>query len=135
MLNVTCALIIKHNKLLIAQNNGESDHPFQWEFPGGKIKPAENAEECILREINEELHLRIQIIKPMVPVYFDYGFKKLTLIPFLCRIESGILKLNNHANYKWIDFSELSGFNFSGADKKVLQHNKNQNLLKKYIGK
>ena len=82
MLKVTCALIIENRKLLITQNNSTSDHPFQWEFPGGKIKPKEKIKDCIVREIHEELNIEVNILQKLKSVVFDYGVKKIELIPF-----------------------------------------------------
>ncbi|HZY24320.1 MAG TPA: NUDIX domain-containing protein, partial [Bacteroidales bacterium] len=60
MLNVTCAVIRNEdNKILVVQRGEDSDHPFKWEFPGGKLDPEETEEECIIREIDEELSMEI----------------------------------------------------------------------------
>jgi 8-oxo-dGTP diphosphatase len=133
MLYVTCALIINDRELLITQNNGESDHPFQWEFPGGKIKKDESPEECILREIKEELHIEITILKKMASIHYDYGFRKVALIPFLCSIKNGTIKLLEHNDCKWVKLSALGGYNLSMADQKLIQQNKNQEILKEYV--
>ncbi|MDB4582186.1 (deoxy)nucleoside triphosphate pyrophosphohydrolase [Draconibacterium sp.] len=135
MLKVTCALIIENRKLLITQNNSTSDHPFQWEFPGGKIKPKEKSEECIVREIQEELNVEVIILQKLKPIVFDYGIKKIHLIPFLCRIQSGIIRLNEHVDFKWIGYDELESTDFSGADKKLFPEKANSAILKKHIGK
>ncbi len=56
MIDVTCAIVRNEdNKVLVVQRGKHSDHPFKWEFPGGKVNPKENPEECIIREIDEEL--------------------------------------------------------------------------------
>jgi len=133
MLYVTCALIIQKKKLLITQNPGESDHPYQWEFPGGKIKTDESPEECISREIKEELNIEISILKKMVPVSFDYGFRKIELIPFLCLIKKGNIKLSEHNDFKWVKIAELGKYDFSKADQKLIQQNENQDILKENI--
>ena len=133
MLKVTCALIIDNQKLLITQNGSKSDHPFQWEFPGGKIKPGEDADHCILREINEELNIEISVVRRLEPVVFDYGFKKIELIPFICRIQSGTIQLHEHVNFKWIGFKDIRETDFSGADRELIQEKYNVEILKKYV--
>ena len=135
MLKVVCAIIISEQKILITQNSSASDHPFLWEFAGGKIKPGESAKDAILREIREELEIEIEIQKKMKSVTFDYGFKQIELIPFLCSIKKGKIKLNEHAAFKWVLFDELNNFDFSGADRKLIQHAENVSVLKEYIGK
>ena len=89
VLKVACAIIIQNERILIVQNNSNSDHPFQWKFPGGKIKVEETSENCIKREIFEELEIEIEICQEMNSVEFDYGFKQILLIPFLCSIKKG----------------------------------------------
>jgi 8-oxo-dGTP diphosphatase len=102
MLKVTCAIILQQNKILVTQLNASSDHPLKWEFPGGKLKPGETEEECISREINEELEIDIEIRKPMISLFHNYGCKQIELIPFLCVIKTGVIKLNEHHDLIWV---------------------------------
>lgn len=55
IIQVTCALIFKEKKLLITQRSEKMNHPFRWEFPGGKMLSGETPEKCLKREIKEEL--------------------------------------------------------------------------------
>jgi 8-oxo-dGTP diphosphatase len=135
MLKVVCALIVSNRKILITQNSSGSDHPFEWEFAGGKIKSGESAENAILREIREELEIEIEIQEKIKSITFDYGFKQIELIPFLCSVKKGEIKLNEHAAFRWILVEELNTIDFSGADKKLIQHAENISILKEYIGK
>ncbi len=135
MLKVTCALIIRQNKILVTQRNADSDHPFQWEFPGGKLNQDETVEDCISREINEELEIEIGILESMIPVKHDYGFRQIELIPFICEIKTGTIKLNEHLDFKWISFENLIEINFTEADKKLIQLHENHEILEKYLWK
>ena len=135
MLKVTCALIVENRKVLITKNGLSSDHPFQWEFPGGKINPKEKSEDCIAREILEELNVEVNIVQKLKPVVFDYGNKRIELIPFLCSIRIGTIHLNEHVEFKWIGYDELEIINFPGADAKLFRESANSEILKKYIGK
>ncbi|MDP2113643.1 MAG: NUDIX domain-containing protein [Bacteroidota bacterium] len=72
MIDVCCAFILKESKILAVQRGPESSHPWKWEFPGGKINSGETAEESIIREIEEELTIRIEVLNQLVPVEFDY---------------------------------------------------------------
>lgn len=135
MLKVTCAIIPLNGKFLITQNGPQSAHPFQWEFPGGKIEPGETAQNCVIREINEELELDIEIEESMEAVTHNYGTKKIELIPFVCSIKSGKLKLNDHINQQWIEVHELDEIDFSAADKKLISTKGIGEILKKYTGK
>lgn len=134
MIKVTCAIIIQNEKILLTQRGEHPHHPFQWEFPGGKIKPGETEKECILREIAEELELQVEIKERLEPAIFDYGFKKIELIPFICFIRDGKIKLNEHVDFKWVRWQEASNMNILEADKKIITNENNFQLFKKYIG-
>jgi len=135
MIQVTCAIIIQGGKILLAQNQADSDHAFQWEFPGGKILDDETEEECIVREIREELELEIVAIQKLEAIEHDYGHKQIKLIPFLCIIKSGNIVLNDHISAKWCNFSELQKMDLSGADRALLENTKNVEILKEYTRK
>jgi 8-oxo-dGTP diphosphatase len=134
MLKVTCAIIVKQNEILVTQRGGNTDHPFQWEFPGGKINQNETAADCIAREINEELGIEIRILDLMIHVQHDYGFRKIELIPFICEIQSGSIKLTEHIDFKWISIENLEQIDLSDADRKLIQKDGNRLILKKYLG-
>ena len=133
MLKVTCAIIISRNEILVTQRSESSDHPLQWEFPGGKVKDDESLTDCLKREIWEELNIEIEIQQKLIPVKYDYGFKQIELFPFLCSVNSGEIRLTEHSDFRWIDFEELKHYDFSAADKKLIEITKNQNILKKYL--
>jgi len=135
MLKVTCAIIISQNKILVTQCNSNSDHPFKWEFPGGKLNSDETVEECIIREISEELDIEIEILESIIPVIYDYGFKQIELIPFVCKIKSGKIKLFEHHDFMWIALSDLEKTDFNDADKELIQVTENELILKKYLWK
>jgi len=85
MIDVTCAVIRNEDdEVLIVQRGEFTDHPLKWEFPGGKINQGESEEDCILREIKEELSMEIVICGRLPDVIHDYGLKKIRLIPFIC---------------------------------------------------
>ncbi len=134
MLKVTCAIIIRNHRILIAQHGKNSGHPFQWEFPGGKILPGESPESCIIREIREELDIEIEISEQIIPVTFDYETKTIELIPFICHWDNGDIQLIVHKAIKWILLEELAEIDFSGADKKLIGNKENLLRLKKYLG-
>lgn len=135
MIDVTCAIIIQQNKILLTQRDKQSKHSFQWEFPGGKVKPDETEEQSIYREIQEELEINIEIIEKLTPVIYDYGFKKIRLIPFLCFLKKGKIVLNEHADFEWLGLNEIKEKDISKADREMIHIPENQRLLEKYSRK
>jgi 8-oxo-dGTP diphosphatase len=117
MIDVTCAIIRNEdNEVLVVQRGEKTDHPFKWEFPGGKTTSSETNEECIIREINEELSIEIVICGQLTPVEYDYGNKHIRLIPFICDTLDDLPLLSEHIDYKWIQPDELGKVDFSEAD-------------------
>jgi 8-oxo-dGTP diphosphatase len=135
MIEVACAILIDKNRLLFTQRKANSEHPLMWEFPGGKVHNGESAENCIHREIAEELEIEIDILERLKPVAFDYGFKKIMLIPFLCSAKYFQIKLNEHVQYKWIEINDIEHVDLLEADKKLISQTENQKSLKKYLRK
>lgn len=94
---VTCAIIFHRGKVLAAKRSESMDLPGKWEFPGGKIEGGESPEECLIREIQEELAVRIKIIQALSPVEFSYTPGKIIrLIPFTATLESFDFHLLEH---------------------------------------
>jgi 8-oxo-dGTP diphosphatase len=117
MISVTCAVIRnEENKVLIVQRGEETDHPLKWEFPGGKLATGETEEECIIREVKEELSMEIVICGHLTEVEYDYGHKKIKLIPFICDTLDELPFLSEHLAYKWLAVTDLLLVDFSEAD-------------------
>ncbi len=131
MLKVVCAIIVNESKMLITQI-GSGSRAFEWEFPGGKIKPGETTEDAVLREIGEELDIEIKIAAPMIAMFYNNGEQDFQLIPFICNIQSGEIKLVEHHDMRWVNFDELEKMNLSAADKQLIQLPENRLILKKY---
>lgn len=101
---------------MVVQRGEKTDHPFKWEFPGGKLAIGETEEECIIREVKEELSMEIVICGKLPVVEHDYGQKQIVLIPFICDTLDDIPFLSEHIDYKWAEEKVLFTFDFSEAD-------------------
>ena len=130
MIEVCCAIIRKGSQILAVQRGPGSSHPWQWEFPGGKMELNETTEQCIVREVEEELCIQIKPINRLLPLEFDYGIKQIRLIPLVCEIISGEITLTEHLALRWVDYGELETLDWSGADRELIRINKeNLSLL------
>jgi 8-oxo-dGTP diphosphatase len=117
MIDVTCAIIRNEDEeVLVVQRGEKTDHPFKWEFPGGKTTHDESNEECIIREVNEELSMDIVICGQLNPVEHNYGHKQIRLIPFICDTLDDLPLLAEHLAFKWIPAIDLVNVDFSEAD-------------------
>jgi len=117
MIDVTCAVIRNDEGLVLSVRRGPAmDNAGKWEFPGGKTRPGEDHEECIIREINEELGLSIIIAGSLDPVEFDYGDKYVRLIPFICETLASKPVLTEHDEYRWLRPAEVLKLDMTAAD-------------------
>lgn len=116
MIRVTCAIIEAYDKTLVVQRSEEMRLPNKWEFPGGKIEKNETEEECIRREIKEELNIEIELVQRLTSTTFNYPNLYIKLIPFLANYSSGELKLAEHKSFQWLVKEELLELDWAEAD-------------------
>ncbi|MFO7861733.1 MAG: (deoxy)nucleoside triphosphate pyrophosphohydrolase [Thermodesulfobacteriota bacterium] len=120
-IEVTCAIIEKNGWILAAQRGPGMTMPFKWEFPGGKINPGETAEDCIIREINEELGVEIQIKTTLQQSTHSYPDLHVRLHPFVCRITNGRIAPKEHRAVQWTTHDHLPGLQWAEADVAVVK--------------
>ena len=122
MIEVSCAIIINpFDQVLVTQRSARMPLPLKWEFPGGKIEENETAEECLIREIREELNIEIEITSALSPNDHQYPDKLIRLIPFICKQTGGEIILKEHADYKWLDVKDLLDLEWAEADVPVVE--------------
>lgn len=121
-IQVTCAIILKDHKVLCAQRGEKMSLPWKWEFPGGKIEKGESPQQCLLREIKEELNLEIEIALAFPINRHDYGSGKvIELIPYLAKLCGGNLILKEHFQILWKGVEELRNLDWAEADIPVME--------------
>ena len=104
------------NKILIAKRRLEKSLGGYWEFPGGKIEANESPEECLVRELQEEFSVQIEVICHIKSVDYDYGNFKIYLMGYLGRIKSGNFNLTDHDEISWVSSEELLNYKLAPAD-------------------
>jgi 8-oxo-dGTP diphosphatase len=120
-LHVTCAIIERDGLVLAAQRKAGSSMPLKWEFPGGKIDPGETAQQCLCRELDEELGIGVKILRALAVSTYSYPAFTITLYPFVCTIISGTLTLFDHAAITWLPLRELFSLDWAEADVPILK--------------
>ena len=120
-IEVSCALIVKDERLLATRRSEGMPHALKWEFPGGKLKEGESPVDSIIREIREELGIGISVHKALLPVSHDYPSHRIRLYPFICEVDEGSISLAEHQECLWVEYSKLDGLDWLEADLKVLE--------------
>ena len=122
---VSGAVILRTNpetnqKEIFATQRGYGDYKDGWEIPGGKLEPGETPEECIVREIREELATEVRAERILGVVDYDYPSFHLTMHCILCTIVSGKLQLLEHEAAKWVNKKTLRSVDWLPADQLIL---------------
>lgn len=122
---VSGAVILRTNtetnqKEIFATQRGYGDYKDGWEFPGGKLEPGETPEECIVREIREELATKVRAERILGVVDYDYPTFHLTMHCILCTIVFGKLQLLEHEAAKWVNKETLRSVDWLPADRLIL---------------
>jgi 8-oxo-dGTP diphosphatase len=94
--------------------------PLKWEFPGGKIQSGETPEDCLCRELLEELGVTARVGQALPPSTHRYPDFTITLYPFLCTLESGELTPHEHEEIAWMKPQDLLCLDWADADRPVV---------------
>jgi 8-oxo-dGTP diphosphatase len=121
IINVTCAIIVIENKILVTQRSEKMKLPLKWEFPGGKLEENESEIDCIKREIKEEINIEIEVLRKLSNSIYDYGNFKINLIPFIAKHILGEIKLTEHRDYKLLQRKELLSLDWAEADLPIVE--------------
>lgn len=119
-IEVVAAIIVKDNKILITKRVG-GQFDGLWEFPGGKIEKSETHEIALIREINEELEIKISVDKFLNTIEYNYDTFHLVMHLYFCTIVEGSIELKEHSEGKWISPDEKENINWVPADVQVLE--------------
>ena len=118
---VTAAVIWHQGKILVTSRPSGSPYAGLWEFPGGKREEGETLEACLLREIKEELGIKIAIKRYFMQVDHTYPEFSITLHVFLCTYQDGQIKPLPGVDYRWVSLDELHTLSFLPADEKIIE--------------
>ena len=111
---------VTHQKEIFATQRGYGDFKGGWEIPGGKLEPNETPEQCIVREIQEELSTQVKAEQILGVVDYDYPTFHLTMHCILCTIVSGNLQLLEHEASRWLSKETLRTVDWLPADLLIL---------------
>lgn len=117
---VTASVVYRDGTVLIAKRTAGALEGL-WEFPGGKLEPGESPEECLARELREELGLDVEVGDIFQVVYHVYEDGPVLLLAYRCRLigTSPSGQAENPPS-RWVRISDLPQYRFTPADLPVV---------------
>lgn len=110
----------RKGEVLIAQRRNEDMLGGLWEFPGGKQETGETIQQCIVRELKEELGINIETGDFLVTVKHAYSHFTMEMHTYFAKIKSGRPRPIECQDYRWVKISVLREFPYSKADLYVI---------------
>jgi mutator protein MutT len=125
VIEVAAGLVFRGGRLLITQRHPDAHLGGLWEFPGGKREPGETYEQCLARELREELDIEVVVGELVESLTHAYPEKTVHLRFFQCRWAAGEPKPLGCPDFKWIRPAEMSDYAFPAADARLLDRLRN----------
>lgn len=92
-----------------------------WEFPGGKIEAGETVPQCIVREIQEELAIKIIVGKHLISINHIYPTFEITLIVHHCQHISGTPQPIESEEIRWVNVPDLDKYEYPAANYQIIK--------------
>lgn len=115
------AITDDQGKILIDRRKQEGLLGGLWEFPGGKIEPGESEEDCVKREIKEELDIEIKVGSKLITIEHTYTHFKVTLNVFNCTYLGGDPKPLECDEIRWVTLDEIDDYPFPKANSQIIE--------------
>ncbi|MBP5399502.1 MAG: 8-oxo-dGTP diphosphatase MutT [Alphaproteobacteria bacterium] len=122
MKDVGTGIIVRDGKIFIGQRPEGKPLAGLWEFPGGKQEEGESIEECLKRELREELNIEATVGKHIMDTTYRYPENEFCLHVYMVTIpENAKIKLNVHQNSAWVKASDMNKYKFPPADEEIIK--------------
>lgn len=116
-INVVGAILVEDGKILCAQRGESKTLKHLWEFPGGKIESGETPQEALIRELQEELLIEVEVqSEQFEETSYQYDFGLVNLTTFICFLKKGTPQLTEHIAVQWLGPAELNTVEWAPAD-------------------
>lgn len=117
---VSAGLVFRAGKLLITQRLNEGHLANLWEFPGGKRESGETFEQCLTRELREELGIEVAVGELVESLTHDYPERSVHLKFFRCALLTNEPRPIGCQAVAWVTAEELGRYDFPAADARLI---------------
>lgn len=114
---------------IFATAKGYGEFKGQWEFPGGKIEAGETSQQALIREIQEELYVKIEVGELIDTIEYDYPTFHLIMDCFWCVVVDGKIILKEAETARWLYKDELYSVDWLPADIALIEKIHNSLLI------
>jgi 8-oxo-dGTP diphosphatase len=119
-LHVVGAAVLRNGRCLATQRSAAMAAPLKWEFPGGKVEQDEDPRVALHRELLEELQVSVKVGPWIARGEAEAGGRLIHLDVYAGTVESGEVRLREHAQFGWFDVAELGALDWAAPDVPVL---------------
>jgi 8-oxo-dGTP diphosphatase len=116
---VTAAVIERDGRFLVTRRLSGTHLAGMWEFPGGKCELGETPEECLRREIREELGVGITVGPKLLANAYDYDDRTVELLFFSCDLD-GEPSPQLRQEMQWVSRADLRALDLPPADAELI---------------
>ncbi|MCI5893009.1 MAG: (deoxy)nucleoside triphosphate pyrophosphohydrolase [Clostridiales bacterium] len=120
---------LENTTKIFATTRGYGEFKGQWEFPGGKIELGETSQQALIREIQEELDVKIEVGELIDTIEYDYPTFHLSMDCFRCVVVDGEIILKEAEAARWLDKDELYSVDWLPADIALIEKLQNSLLM------
>lgn len=120
VIEVAAGLVFRDGKLLITQRPADGHLGGLWEFPGGKREADESFEDCLRRELMEELGIEVEVGEVVESITHEYPEKTVHLRFFRCVWKMHEPQALGCPAFRWVSVNELAHHEFPAADARLL---------------
>jgi mutator protein MutT len=110
----------QQGQILIDRRRSTGEMASLWEFPGGKLEPNETVEECIKREILEELAIEIEVGDRLMTIDHIYSRFQVTLFVHNCQYVRGTPQPLECEEIRWVTPTEIDNYTFPAANQEII---------------
>ena len=121
-MRVVAAVIRDQERFLACRRAPHKGLAGKWEFPGGKVEPLETDEEALVREILEELGVKVSIEQFLIETSQNHGESTIEMFTYLASLSAERpTQSSDHDQMKWLPLNELSRYDWAELDVPVIE--------------
>src|SRR5688572_4018120 len=121
VIRVVAAVIERDGRYLITQRNASAVLPLLWEFPGGRVEPAEDETDALLREVRGRIGVDVVVGGKLGDHVHEYGHYDVHLTMYSCTLAPGATPYPASVNdLRWVTSREFLDYDFPPADEQTM---------------